>query len=64
MFHAIVQAMGLVLVLEGLIYAIAPQAMKRMMLELPKLSDEQLRLVGVAALALGVSVVWLAMKLF
>lgn len=63
MFHAIVQAMGLVLVLEGLIYAIAPQAMKRMMLELPKLSDEQLRHVGVAALALGVGVVWLAMKL-
>ena len=63
MVHAIVQAAGLVLVVEGLIYAAAPQAMKRMMVELPKLSDEQLRLIGVAALALGVSVVWLAVRL-
>ena len=63
MVHAIVQAAGLVLVVEGLIYAAAPLVMKRMMAELPKLSDEQLRLIGVAAVALGVSVVWLAMRL-
>ena len=63
MVHAIVQAVGLVLVVEGLIYAAAPEAMKRMMAELPKLSDEQLRLIGVAAVALGVSVVWLAIRL-
>ena len=60
MVHAIVQAMGLVFVLEGLIYAVAPFAMKRMMADLPKLSDDQLRIVGVAALALGVGIVWLA----
>ena len=60
MVHAIVQAMGLVFVLEGLIYAVAPFAMKRMMADLPKLSDNQLRIVGVAALALGVGIVWLA----
>ena len=63
MVHAIVQAVGLVFVVEGLVYAVAPQAMKRMMAELPKLSDEQLRHVGIAALALGVGIVWLAMKL-
>ena len=63
MVHAIVQAVGLVFVLEGLVYAVAPQAMKRMMAELPKLSDEQLRHVGIAALALGVGIVWRAMKL-
>ena len=63
MVHAIVQAVGLVLVVEGLIYAAAPQAMKRLMAEVPKLSVEQLSHVGVAALALGVGVVWLAMKL-
>ncbi|MEP6826471.1 MAG: DUF2065 domain-containing protein [Aestuariivirga sp.] len=34
MVHAIVQAVGLVLVVEGLIYAAAPQAMKRMLAEL------------------------------
>ncbi len=63
MAHAIVQAVGLVFVLEGVIYAIAPFAMKRMMADLPKLSDEQLRIVGVAALALGVAIVWLARML-
>jgi uncharacterized protein len=60
MLHAIVQALGLVFVIEGLIYAVAPGAMRRMMAELPKLTDEQLRLAGVAALALGVLVAWLA----
>ena len=60
MVHAIVQAVGLVFVLEGLIYAVVPFAMKRMMADLPKLSDEQLRITGLAALALGVGIVWLA----
>ncbi len=60
MVHAIVQATGLVIVLEGLTYAVAPGAMKHMMAELPKLSDEQLRIAGVAALALGIGIVWLA----
>jgi uncharacterized protein len=60
MLHAIVQALGLVFVIEGLIYAVAPGAMRRMMAELPKLSDEQIRIAGVAALALGVLVAWIA----
>jgi hypothetical protein len=63
MLHAIVQALGLVFVIEGLIYAVAPGGMRRMMAELPKLSDEQIRLVGVSSLALGVGVVWL-LKIF
>lgn len=63
MLHAIVQALGLVFVIEGLIYAVAPGGMRRMMAELPKLSDEQIRLAGVSALAFGVGVVWL-LKVF
>ena len=63
MLHAIVQALGLVFVIEGLIYAVAPVGMRRMMAELPKLSDEQIRLAGVAALALGVAIIWLV-KIF
>lgn len=60
MVHAIVQVVGLIFVLEGLIYAVAPNAMKRIVAELPKLSDDQLRIMGVAALAGGVGIVWLA----
>ena len=63
MLHAIVQALGLVFVIEGLIYAVAPGGMRRMMAELPKLSDDQIRLAGVSALAFGVGVVWL-LKIF
>ena len=63
MSHALLQALGLVLVIEGLVYAGAPKAMKRMALEMPKLSDDQLRIAGVMAVALGVAVVWLAKAL-
>jgi uncharacterized protein YjeT (DUF2065 family) len=51
-------ALGLVLVIEGLLYALVPGHLKAMMLALQKLPDDQLRIGGVAAMALGVAVVW------
>ena len=51
-------AVGLVLVLEGLLWAVSPGAMKRAVLALG-LADEQLRLGGLAAVAVGVLLVWL-----
>jgi uncharacterized protein YjeT (DUF2065 family) len=54
-----VAALGLVLVIEGLLYAVVPGQMKRMMVQMLAVSDESLRLVGVAALAAGVGLVWL-----
>lgn len=53
-------AIGLVLVVEGLAYALAPSFIRRMAEELPKLGDEHLRIFGVIALAIGVGVVYLA----
>jgi len=53
-------AIGLVLVVEGLAYALAPSFIRRMAEELPKLGDEHLRIFGVAALAIGVGLVYLA----
>ena len=53
-------AIGLVLVIEGLIYALVPAQMKRMMAQLQNLSVEQLRITGTTILALGVGVVWIA----
>jgi len=53
-------AVGLVLVVEGLAYALAPSFIRRMAEELPKLGDEYLRIFGVAALAIGVGLVYLA----
>lgn len=56
-------AVGLVLVVEGLAYALAPSFIRRMAEELPRLGDEYLRLFGVAALAVGVGLVYLARHL-
>ena len=52
-------AVGLVLVLEGLLWAVLPGAMKRAAELALGLADEQLRLGGLAAVAVGVLLVWL-----
>lgn len=52
-------ALGLVLALEGAIYAIAPGAMKDFMRQALQMPDQFLRIAGLTALAVGVFVVWL-----
>ena len=53
-------AFGLVLVIEGLLYASAPGSLKQLMLQLQEIPDDALRVGGVAAIAIGVALVWLA----
>ncbi|WP_374332879.1 DUF2065 domain-containing protein [Aestuariivirga sp.] len=57
-------ALGLVLVIEGLLYALVPAQLKAMMASVQKLSDDQLRIAGVAAMATGVMAVWLVHAAF
>ncbi len=52
-------AIGLVLVIEGAIYAIAPDRMKTMMRQMMDVPDQTLRTVGLIAAAIGVAVVWM-----
>jgi len=52
-------ALGLVLVIEGLLYALVPGQLKQMMVAMQGLSEDHLRIGGVVAVALGVGVVWL-----
>ena len=59
MSDALWLALGLVLVFEGLTYALVPRQMQNMMRMLQEQSPEQLRVVGAAVMALGVFVVWL-----
>jgi uncharacterized protein YjeT (DUF2065 family) len=59
MIPELLTALGLVLVIEGLLYALVPGHLKSMMQTVQKLSDDQLRIGGVAAVAAGVAVVWL-----
>jgi len=51
-------ALGLVLVLEGALYALFPQAMINMLRKLPEVPPASLRLMGIVAVALG----WLLVK--
>ncbi len=56
----VVAAIGLVLVIEGLLYAAAPPLAKAMMRQGLAVPDGQLRAIGLVVLAVGVGVVWLA----
>jgi uncharacterized protein YjeT (DUF2065 family) len=51
-------AVGLVLVIEGVLYAAAPEAMKRIMLAAQSIPPRVLRAGGLGAAALGVIIVW------
>ncbi|MFO1089227.1 MAG: DUF2065 domain-containing protein [Hyphomicrobiales bacterium] len=53
-------ALGLVLVIEGVLYAVAPGHLKAMMELARQTPDETLRLGGVLAMAAGVAIVWVA----
>ena len=52
-------ALGLVLVIEGLLYAAAPERMKRMAAAIQPIPPGALRVGGIAAAALGLILVWL-----
>jgi uncharacterized protein len=51
---------GLVLVIEGLLWAAAPQLGVRLLAAAAQLPESVLRTAGAAAMAAGVIVVWLA----
>ena len=57
MLAELLTALALVLVIEGCLYALVPSKLRAMMLAIQSLSDDQLRMGGIAAMALGVMVV-------
>lgn len=46
------------LIIEGLVYALAPSILKRMAEMLPQIPEGQLRISGLVAVVLGVLMVW------
>jgi len=56
-------AIGLVLVIEGLVYALAPSLVEHLLESLRALPESQRRTLGLAAMALGIVLVWLAKSL-
>ena len=53
-------AFGLVLVIEGLMWALAPSSAHKMLELIAQTPPEQVKYAGTAAVAVGVVIVWLA----
>ncbi len=51
---------GLVLVIEGLVFALAPSRLEEALEVLRRLPPETRRLIGLTAMAIGVILIWLA----
>lgn len=56
-------ALGLVLVIEGLVYALLPNQIRRVMLLASEMAPDTLRVGGLIAAGAGVAVVWIAKSL-
>jgi hypothetical protein len=52
-------AIGLVLVIEGLVYGGFPNLAKRLATEVLSMSENAMRISGLIAIAIGVAIVWL-----
>ena len=52
-------ALGLVLVIEGILYALAPHAMRRLAMQAAATPSSTLRGAGLVAALLGTGAVWL-----
>ncbi|HZT90157.1 MAG TPA: DUF2065 domain-containing protein [Stellaceae bacterium] len=55
-------ALALVLVIEGIVYALFPDSMKRMAARTLQIPPQALRIAGLTAACLGVALVWLARR--
>jgi len=60
MISQIILAAGLVLVIEGLVYALAPSLVEQLLETLKGLPLDLRRKVGLIVVALGVGLVWVA----
>ncbi|KAB7616368.1 DUF2065 domain-containing protein [Amylibacter sp. SFDW26] len=58
--HDLLLGLGLVAVLEGLVFALAPLRFEDLLKAMQEMSVEKRRTLGVAIVALGVGLVWLA----
>ncbi len=55
-------ALALVLVIEGVLYALFPEGMKRAAARAQQVPSQALRIAGLAAACLGVVLVWLVRR--
>jgi uncharacterized protein YjeT (DUF2065 family) len=60
----LLMALGLVFVIEGLLYALVPGHLKNMMKAMENVGDDALRIGGLAAVGFGVFMVWVVKAFF
>lgn len=58
-FTGLLQGVAVVLALEGIAYALAPEAMRRGLVMLIQASEQRLRIGGLIAAVLGVGIAWM-----
>lgn len=58
--NVIIQAIGLALVFEGLVFALAPSRLEDVLRVLAGMRPETRRLIGLGTLAVGVILIWVA----
>ncbi|WP_206018392.1 DUF2065 domain-containing protein [Roseovarius nitratireducens] len=63
MIETALLALGLVLIVEGLVYALAPSLIDQMLVALAAFPPEVRRLMGLLALIIGLALVWAAKAL-
>ncbi len=56
-------AFGLVMILEGLVYALAPSLLERMLETLRALPEGAVRQIGALVMVAGLMLVWLAFRI-
>ncbi len=57
--HDFLDAVGLVLVLEGVLYGLLPHLAKRLAEQVTSVPEPTLRIAGLVSVAVGVGIVWL-----
>lgn len=59
----ILLAIGLVLVIEGLAFALAPSRLEDLLALIASMSQDRRRMIGLVTVAVGVVLIWLARSL-
>jgi uncharacterized protein YjeT (DUF2065 family) len=62
MIKFIIGALGMLLILEGLLYAIFPNRMKSMIIKMTEMSNDSLKWGGLMSAILGFLMLWNAMR--
>ena len=60
MLDTILLGLGLVLIFEGLVFALAPSRLDELVQMMAQMGQDRRRVIGLCALALGMALVWLA----